>query len=99
MTPVGGGEPRIWDALTDLYTYALALDAEWRPLVRDLAALPDGDAAEAERTKLERRHREIGEELEALREAIAMLRAHADAVGAQPSAPAAMTQPPSSQAA
>ena len=96
--PTDGGDSRIWDAVTDLYTYVLVLDAEWRQLGEQLAALSGDGAALPERSTLERRHREIEEELEALRGAIAMLRAHADDAGTHPFAPRDTTQPSDSPA-
>ncbi len=98
MMPTDGVGSRIWDALTDLYTYVLVLDAEWRQLGQHLAALASNGSASPERPKLERRHHEITEELDALRGAIAMLRAHADAAGNHPSRPDEITPPSSSPA-
>ncbi len=98
MTPTEGGDSRIWDAVTDLSTYVLVLDAESRQLGERLAALAGDDAASPERTQLERRHQEIDEKLEALRGAIAMLRALADAAGSRTFAPHDTTQPSDSPA-
>lgn len=74
-------DARIWDALTDFYTYVLVLDAEWRQLGQQLDTPGGGTSVSPDRAGLERRHHEITEELDALRDAIAMLRQHADAGG------------------
>jgi hypothetical protein len=67
------------DALTDLHTYVLALDAEHQRLgdrVMELAKLVSQEGA-----VLDRRRVEIAEELDALRSALIALRACADPAG------------------
>jgi hypothetical protein len=67
------------DALTDLHTYVLALDAERQRLgdrVTELTRLVSEEGA-----VLDRRRGEIVEELDALRETVIALRACADPAG------------------
>ena len=67
------------DALTDLHTYVLALDAERQRLgdrVTQLANLVSQEGA-----VLNRRRGEITEELDALRATLNALRAYADPTG------------------
>ena len=67
------------DALTDLHTYVLALDAERQRLgdrVTELAKLVSQEGA-----VLDRRRAEIAEELDALRATLVALRACADPAG------------------
>jgi hypothetical protein len=78
---VPGVDPRMHDALTDLYAYMLALDAERQRLGERVVELARSDAASPARVQLERRRTETREELEALRATIAALRAHADPTG------------------
>ncbi len=74
-----GLNPRMHDALTDLHTYVLALDAERQRLgdrVSELAKLVSEEGA-----VLDRRRSEIAEELDALRATLIALRACADPAG------------------
>jgi coenzyme F420-reducing hydrogenase gamma subunit len=74
-----GLNPRMHDALTDLHTYVLALDAERQRLgdrVTELAKLVSQEGA-----VLDHRRTEIAEELDALRETLVALRACADPAG------------------
>jgi hypothetical protein len=74
-----GLDPRMHDALTDLHTYVLALDAEHQRLgdrVAELTKLVSQEGA-----VLDHRRGEIAEELEALRATILALRACADPAG------------------
>jgi hypothetical protein len=76
---VAGLDPRMHDALTDLHTYVLALDAERQRLgdrVTELTKLVSEEGA-----VLDRRRGEIAEELDALRETLIALRACADPAG------------------
>src|ERR1700735_2163997 len=69
-------DPRMHDALTDLHTYVLALDAERRRLgdrVRELTKLVSQEGAVLPRQRVE-----IAEELDALRATLVALRACAD---------------------
>ena len=74
-----GLDPGMHDALTDLHTYVLALDAERQSLgvrVTELTKMVSQEGA-----VLHRRRAEIAEELEALRATLIALRACADPVG------------------
>jgi hypothetical protein len=74
-----GIDPCMHDALTDLHTYVLALDAERQRLgdrVTELTKLVSQEGA-----VLDRRRGEIAEELDALRETLIALRACADPAG------------------
>ena len=74
-----GLDRRMHDALTDLHTYVLALDAERQRLsdrVTELTKLVSQEGA-----VLDRRRGEITEELEALRATILALRECADPAG------------------
>jgi hypothetical protein len=74
-----GVDPHMHDALTDLHTYVLALDAERQRLgdrVTELANLVSQEGA-----VLHRRRGEITEELDALRATLNALRACADPAG------------------
>ena len=70
-------------ALTDLHAFALVLDAERQRLGKRIDVLAKSGGPSPERSVLERQRIEIGEELEALRAAIAKLRAEADPEGRQ----------------
>jgi hypothetical protein len=70
-----GLDPRMHDALTDLHTYALALDAERERLSDRVAQLISQGAL------LDDRRAAISEELEALRATVIALRACADPAG------------------
>jgi hypothetical protein len=74
-----GVDPGMHDALTDLHTYVLALDAEHHRLgdrVTELTKLVSREGA-----VLEDRRGEIAEELDALRATLVALRACADPAG------------------
>jgi hypothetical protein len=74
-----GIDPRMHDALTDLHTYVLALDAERQRLgerVTELTKLVSQEGA-----VLDRRRGEIAEELDAVQATLLALRACADPVG------------------
>jgi hypothetical protein len=74
-----GLDPRMHSAVTDLLAYVLVLDAERQRLhayASDVTELRD-------RVELERRTGEIANELEAMREIVAALRAHRTAAGNQ----------------
>jgi ABC-type transporter Mla subunit MlaD len=74
-----GVDPHMHDALTDLHTYVLALDAERQRLgdrITELANLVSQEGA-----VLDRRRSEITEELDALRATLRALRACADPTG------------------
>jgi hypothetical protein len=76
-----GLDPRMHDALTDMHTYVLALDAERQRLgdrITELSKLVSREGA-----VLDRRRCEIAEELDALRETLIALRACADPAGDQ----------------
>jgi hypothetical protein len=78
-TTPAGVDPRMHDALTDLHTYVLALDAERQRLgdrVTELTKLASQEGA-----VLHRRRGEIAEELDALRATLIALRACADPAG------------------
>ena len=80
--PVPSLNPRLHDALADLYAYVLFFDAERQRLgepTGELARFGSGD-----RFEVERRRTELTEELEALRTTIAALRVHAEATGNAP---------------
>jgi hypothetical protein len=68
-------------ALTDLYAFALVLDAERQRLGERVDVLVRSGSISPERSVLEEQRIEIGEELEALRAAISKLRAQADPEG------------------
>jgi hypothetical protein len=74
-----GIDPRMHDALTDLHTYALVLDAEWRRMGEQAAGLRSINSADV--TEIEVRRAQVAEELEVLRATIAALRAKADPLG------------------
>jgi hypothetical protein len=67
------------DALTDLHTYVLALDAERQSLGDRATELTK--LASQEGAVLDRRRGEIAEEMDALRATLIALRACADPVG------------------
>jgi hypothetical protein len=72
-------DPRMHDALTDLHTYVLALDAERRRLgdrVMELTKVVSQEGAVLTRQRVE-----IAEELDALRATLVALRACADPAG------------------
>jgi hypothetical protein len=74
-----GLDPRMHDALTDLHMYVLVLDAERQRLgdrVTELTKLVSQEGA-----VLDRRRRDISEELDAVRATLIALRAHADPAG------------------
>jgi hypothetical protein len=71
--PTNEIEPRLHDALTDLHAYVLVLDAEFQRLHE-----ASREAGGAEADAVERRCNEVGEELDALRGAIAALRTKID---------------------
>jgi hypothetical protein len=73
------------DALTDLYAYALLLDAERQQLGERIEGLARSNSTSTERFALAQSRVDIGEEVAALRETIEALRAHADAAGSLPS--------------
>jgi hypothetical protein len=71
-------DDRLNFALGDLYAYVLVLDAQRQRLVEPLDQLaPVGRAAEAS-GELKRQRLELAEELDALRDAIAVLRAQTE---------------------
>lgn len=73
-------DPRVHDALSDLYAHVLVLDAEWRRLDARLA--DPGDArVRSERAVEERRHAELTATLAGLRAKIDALRRKADPGG------------------
>jgi hypothetical protein len=74
-----GRDLHMRDALTDLHTYVLALDAE-RQSLRDRATELTKLASQ-EGAVLDRRRGEIAEEMDALRATLIALRACADPVG------------------
>lgn len=69
------------DALTDLHSYVLALDAERERVKNRLAETDDFSADVQARLALDSRRGEIDEELEALRATIVALRQLADPAG------------------
>jgi hypothetical protein len=69
------------DALTDLYAYALALDAEWRQLSEDLEEFARARVGSPEDPSMELRLEQMREELDALRAVIAVFRDQADPGG------------------
>ncbi len=73
-------DPRVHDALSDLYAHVLVLDAEWRKLDARLAH-PDGARLRSERAVAERRHAELIGVLAGLRGKIDALRREADPEG------------------
>ena len=74
-----GLDPPLHDALTDLHTYALLLEAEWMRVGRRIDALAGNrDESELVADLVELRAR-MGEELEALRAAAGSLRDDAEA--------------------
>jgi hypothetical protein len=78
-TTPAGLDPRMHNALTDLHTYVLALDAERQRLgdrVMELTKLVSQEGA-----VLVRRRSEIAEEVDALRATLIALRACADPAG------------------
>jgi hypothetical protein len=84
--PRSGLDARMHDALTDLYAYALVLDAEWRRLGGRRQEL-SASGTDAEQQELDRRRSEIGEELDALRRTILALRTEADPTWVSPKLP------------
>lgn len=84
--PSAGLDARMHEAVTDLYAYALVLDAEWRRLGQPWQE-PSAAGTDAEQQDLDRRRSEIGEELEALRLTILALRTETEPTRASPSPP------------
>jgi hypothetical protein len=78
---LSGLDPRVHDALCDLYAYVLVLDAEWRRVTHQLAVIAEIDPRHARRLTLVRRERELSQELDSLRDMIADLRRHVDPHG------------------
>jgi N-acetylglucosamine-6-phosphate deacetylase len=76
------------EALTDLYAYALVLDGERQLLGERIEELAHSDSTSTESSELAQSHVDMAEELAALRETIAALRADATAAGSMPSAAA-----------
>jgi hypothetical protein len=72
------------EAVTDLYAYALLLDAERQLLDERIEELVRSDSAVTERVALAQSRSDMAEELAALRETIAALRAYAYASGSMP---------------
>jgi len=66
--------PRADDALTDLHSYALLLDAECHRMGDRLTELVETEASPADLSRLVRQRADLAEELEALRGATADLR-------------------------
>jgi hypothetical protein len=68
---------RLHDALTDMHAYALLLEGQWKNLGTEIEALAGADGTSADCATLIARRTEIAQELEALRETAAALRAQA----------------------
>ena len=77
-----GIDAHLHRALTDLYAYALILDADWRRLRKRAESAPRSPAGVQIDTDTVRRLQEVGEELEAFRAAIAAFRVRVDPDGA-----------------
>ena len=73
-----GYDPRVHSAVTDLYTYVLVLEAEWRRL-GDPAENAGACAASEHGMELTELRAEMAAELEAVREAAAALHEYASA--------------------
>ncbi len=86
-SPVGL-DPPLHDALTDLCTYVLLLDAEWERLGQRIEEVSRVSGNSQEGSELAEFRVRMAEELEALRTAVTALREHADAQsrGARPPA-------------
>lgn len=77
-SPVGL-DPPLHDALTDLHTYVLLLDAEWERLGHRIDDVSRAHGSAEECFALTELRINMGEELDALRAAVTALREHADA--------------------
>jgi hypothetical protein len=74
-----GFDPSLHDALTDLHTYALLLEADWVRVGRRIDSLACAHADAALIADLTELRAKMGEELEALRAAAGSLRDDAEA--------------------
>ena len=74
-------DPAMHQALTDLHTYVLVLDAEWQRLGESVERRDDFGAESLKSLEVARRRAEMTEELQALRATTAALREIADSAG------------------
>jgi hypothetical protein len=74
-------DPGMHQALTDLHTYVLVLDAEWQRLGESVERRDDFGAESLKSVEVARRRAEMTEELQALRATTAALREIADSAG------------------